>query len=664
MADVLPYNVSHPEYGKWVTGFDSFDMENYPSEIKTLRLYSEKKTIDYDEYAVISKLIYKNLYLDVEEISIECNYQNITKPFVYSSQNKEWTCTLDVEDVTGFEFDLILQDDIGNTLRKSYQIPGKPFVVDTDNSYKYIGSDLPFGNIVLVMQDEQGNYSGGNYGEGKINQGVEGYPLLRTGNLFGPISQTKIPKNMELEVNTDLPEIQIKSVTGEKLEKDDYKITVTIDETAWDNYSEIIFRHHNKQYHTAYTQTLERGITCISFNEATGNLWHKVTDIEIWGVKDGARSNISTVSWPEKAFQFMDDANSYDNIPPVISSEYNYMNIAYAAYWHTWDPMQMYDYIAFCDAYDSPSGIDEITWTIDDGNKVYTGARYEYISYRKNNVSDRDDTSFSGYLIPVWDMDKDKVKVRLTVKDGNNNTSSFTKQVNFVKTPRFEIDLGSYDWGNCKTNLVATKVSGCNPIMFWRVGVYKLVSDSDTAYNGRWVLCDGASKNMGQIDFSNQPEESSDAYIYSNIQLPKNSFIKIVTTACWRGTTATEEYGISDSYYAYTLSEDEDSYSNFETDFLLTGDEGVIVGSNKPVFVQAYVTKRPYEEVKNWTVDDWEHRHKHVYTQLIPFSNNDRTPKFYEYPQDEIDEGDCFVVIARYATDETPVRMSKVHVKE
>ena len=665
MKDVLPYNVDHNEYRSWGLGFSYFDKTNYDTEIKTLRLFSERKSLEYDPNAVISKLIYKNFYLDIHQISIDCVYQDTPRPFVYNEGTKEWTYTLtDVEDVTGFKFDITLQDDMGNTLTKSYQIPGKSFVINTDNTYTYLGSDYPFGNIVVIKEDEQGNYYG--YNSERMSQSEEGYAVLRTGNLFGPMNETKILPNNQMAQDDSLPPVQIESVDFEKLEKNYYRMTVNINESAWDTYSTIAIRHYNPGYASPYYSIFEQGSTQFTFTEHTSQLWNYATQIDVWGVKGGARSAIAQTTCPDKPLKDMEDSYTYDNMPPNITSVDNYMNIVYAAYYNMYDPTQIFDYIAFCDAFDVPGYIDNenVTWTIDDGNKVYTGARYErYISYRKNNVSDHDDTSFSGYFIPVWDMDKDKVKVRLTVKDGNNNTSSFTKQVNFVNTPYFEIDLGSYDWGNSKTNLIAKKVPGCNPIMFWRVAVYKLVSEN-YAYNARWILCEDASKNMGQIDFSAHPDESENSYTFTDVQLPKNSFIKIVTTACWRGTTATEEYGISDSYYAYTLSEDEDSYSNFETDFLLTGEEGVIVGSNKPVFVQTYITKRPYEECKNWTIADWEHRHKHVYTQLIPFSNNDKTPKFYEYPQYEIDEGDCFVVIARYATDEIPERISKVHVKE
>ena len=74
----------------------------------------------------------------------------------------------------------------------------------------------------------------------------------------------------------------------------------------------------------------------------------------------------------------------------------------------------------------------------------------------------------------------------------------------------------------------------------------------------------------------------------------------------------------------------------------------VFVISDAPTFVHTIVTKYPLSECQNWTVEQWEHNHKHFGDKYMEFTANP-TAKKYTIPVDSIDTEDCYVVIAHFA---------------
>ena len=104
----------------------------------------------------------------------------------------------------------------------------------------------------------------------------------------------------------------------------------------------------------------------------------------------------------------------------------------------------------------------------------------------------------------------------------------------------------------------------------------------------------------------------------------------------------------------------------------------VLITSDAPVLVHTMVTSRPYSECSTWTLYDWEQYRKEAGLTVLQFTpddehtitdsqgqsytvnTGDHSPKRYEIP-DEIEEGQCYCVIAYFA-DGTPV-MSNVMQK-
>ena len=80
-----------------------------------------------------------------------------------------------------------------------------------------------------------------------------------------------------------------------------------------------------------------------------------------------------------------------------------------------------------------------------------------------------------------------------------------------------------------------------------------------------------------------------------------------------------------------------------------SSNKSVAIGSNAPVMVHTLVTTAPYSECKDWCIEEWEHYKKTLNQQELIFSSSDHSPKRYSIPYDDINEGECYCVIAWFA---------------
>ena len=105
----------------------------------------------------------------------------------------------------------------------------------------------------------------------------------------------------------------------------------------------------------------------------------------------------------------------------------------------------------------------------------------------------------------------------------------------------------------------------------------------------------------------------------------------------------------------------------------------VLITSDAPVLVHTMVTSRPYSECSTWTLYDWEQYRKELGLTVLQFTpdeehtitdsqghtykvnTGDHSPKRYDIPLEDIDDNQCYCVIAYFA-DGTSV-MSQVMQK-
>ena len=134
--------------------------------------------------------------------------------------------------------------------------------------------------------------------------------------------------------------------------------------------------------------------------------------------------------------------------------------------------------------------------------------------------------------------------------------------------------------------------------------------------------------------------------------LPENQYVRIITA-------------LNDNHSpsSYLFTGDPGSGQN---DLFLPGgfENTYAIVSDAPVFVHTLVTSRPYEECKDWSAKEWEYYKKHLGEQVLNFTSNNTGVQAYTAPvsSNDIKPGECYIVIAHYATGRTA--MSPVMVKE
>ena len=105
-------------------------------------------------------------------------------------------------------------------------------------------------------------------------------------------------------------------------------------------------------------------------------------------------------------------------------------------------------------------------------------------------------------------------------------------------------------------------------------------------------------------------------------------------------------FGNSAPFYYYTGTKNTGEY-----DYIIKNGKdksSVLVASDAPTFVHTLVTKHSLSECEDWSVNEWEHNHKHIGDKYMDFSSNP-TARKYTIPVSEIESGDSYVVIAHFA---------------
>ncbi len=76
------------------------------------------------------------------------------------------------------------------------------------------------------------------------------------------------------------------------------------------------------------------------------------------------------------------------------------------------------------------------------------------------------------------------------------------------------------------------------------------------------------------------------------------------------------------------------------------------ISSQSPVFVQTAITWQPYEVCKDWSAEKWTYNRRIRGEKQLDFDNS-TTIKRYDIPIADIQQGQCYCVIAHFADGHT-----------
>lgn len=78
-------------------------------------------------------------------------------------------------------------------------------------------------------------------------------------------------------------------------------------------------------------------------------------------------------------------------------------------------------------------------------------------------------------------------------------------------------------------------------------------------------------------------------------------------------------------------------------------DDSVFIVSDAPIYIETIITTKPYNECKNWTIEEWDGFHHREGGDYIEFPANNPSPMRYKIPLDKINSKECYVVLAHFA---------------
>ncbi len=616
----------------------------------------------------VKKQVYKDCYVsenNLKEVSI--TYNSAVHKMNYNADSQIWNYIIsDVSDISGLCLTLTIEDDYGHRATKNFSFPDVPSLInigcvntysDTYNAFFQTFSEVT--NIISVYdRTDSSEQTTRRYNVSDENS----LSITMTGNnneysdyiysdyrfffindyLAGNITQP-ISVNDAKSVNSNLSPVVIKEASIVPSDDGEFLIlNVEIDATQrnpWNDYDSIIVQHCLMTQNITTFVFSKNSLKEQFYLSFTNRRYVNPNGVKLIGVTSEDISPDAEYDGEKfpKEWYFLGTPSENPDVyekrkPTIFNGDIGYKSISAVYETDSLTVPDRYDYIIPSLVTDSESGIKKITvdtngslWSYTENEFLYDDeitwlwAEGEYLSL------------FGTYVIPhVWDVDKELNSLTIKYYDAYNNCSEWSGNVVSIKVPSFSIKNGT-------TNTFVSKGSDVQ-LYQWHLGVAKL--DSST---NKW----SKHSELSTVPVESTDENGRKIYTYSSVTLPSNQFVKVVGTASLENDLRCTNFGNSAPLYFYTGS----TKNSRDYDYILNNGSSkstVLVASDAPTFVHTLVTKRSLSECQDWTVDEWEHNHKHIGDKYMDFSTNP-TAKKYSIPVGLMDSGDCYVVIAHFA---------------
>ena len=651
----------------------------YGHQLITEDEYTEKLRAIKLNY--LNKQVYKNCNAVESNLTVSLTYNGNTRNMSLDSTKNRWTHTLEnITDTSGLSLTLKVTDDLGNSTTKAFNFPKKPkcvFLQDdeawnlvfpqSDNYIASLGNDSnDFDKIFVVPseKDDEKSLTSYNYSSScnlsTLKDSPKSYKFMPLkGSLFGELSDEISTANVNQKTLTPVKVKDAKLIYNMNDNNICAEITMDTSEgNPWDTYNSIFAQYATnskydlEEYHPNNDQPtsqaeLEKNATSITFkinlvykqkvyvrligkrgNELSHDAEYGTTDSPsswyyVCNPSDSPKNDLIPPQKEEEGYLIA----SYNNTLEYLDSRYP-VNPTSLADWDFNRIVELYDYIIPVFVYDTESGVKKIEITTNDVKWIHT-----------DSILQRFNFNLKGYSYacpPNWDVDKELNSLSIKYYDGNNNCFEWSGTFISAKIPSFSMQSGS---------LVSEEYND-GTLYCWRLGIDRFDA-STNSWNYRT-----------EINTDTEPTQSAGTnggkvytYSSSSLSLPADTFVRITATAALENTYNTTNFGNSAPYIYYTGS----TKNTGTYDYVIANGRdktSVLVASDAPTFVHTLITKHPLADCENWSVAEWEHKHKHTGDKYMDFTSNTTAQK-YTIPVSKIEKGDCYVVIAHFADGTT-----------
>lgn len=548
------------------------------------------------------------------------------------------------EDVS--DFTITVEDKIGNIVKKTFTLPPKPIFdgysvnagIDIDG---YIScSDTMITSTDFRAWDNKNPYSFFIPNKPENYEGPFNIRTIKDG-LFSKESDiiTIYPNASTFNYN-ESTQYELK-VSYKPVEPESLEVTYTLEnaDEIWANENTKnvwIFNPNGSSREKIMFNKNESSITLTVSSQT--DMWTQQTKVVLYVQK--SYFEVDTQSFTFPAINTLPDHTKLDNYPPKPKS----FSLLHLENLNAENDYGNY-YLPFEQCKDNQTGIKSCYFWSTNYPEKTNGLNYLF----------RGIQNISYYLrIPTYELEPEEngyAQVYLEITDNNDNKATVYSAVKIVDIP--QIGLDTIGLGPVSSTLHLASSGYGNRLYQKEIFIFKLV-------NNKWELFKTINNNdINESDPYIDPDDPKMAnlYIYdADTTLDNNCAYKVYTKAkLLRNSIDDRDYGYSTPEYFVTAD-----YSSGESpsgDYILSGDDGILIHSDKPVFVHTVVTKRPYSECKNWQYYDWEHNNKKQNETLLEFTENSSAKK---YSYDNIEAGKYFVGIVYFSNgivQMTPIKI-------
>ena len=677
------------------TDLSGIQLMNSSDNLYTIRF--DDTVIDEDileEDTVFNKKVYGECSIPTEQLSVSIDYYDaagkekhktfaseelslVYEGFIQAIGDFEipyTTCRyttilegFDNENIGGKSITMVVVDDIGNKTERIFTFPKKPVVgrIEKSQPYGYWQAIFYFSTFeqgdILYYKKVNGGWSRGLYEYLNRSGGELDYSYqvqFCRDSLYGPVSE---PFDWTMEVDSIDPVALTDSISYSRNSSPHYvNVTVNLPADTWgtdgSNYDQIYFNSYwtSTEYPYPTKVFFTKPQTSVTFVYNVELLYRRGVNLTVYGAKGNAVSTGTNKTFDPPA------SYEYDNVDPYLNTS---VNGSYQNYLKVFNSTEDYysgnntrlddcaSNLLLFQTNDEQSGLDYFTIKPEGMDKSYKLDAGEYTFY---------DSDLLISYVPFWDMDETSIStdpwgfkyslcnVEIAVYDKKQNSKSVNKNVFFYHIPKvIKVDK------NADPSYISFVQESLGIKYFnWHYTVYRLDYDNDSKqYEWNAIKTEKIVHSTGH--------EKIDPFILKS-SLTDDGVYKIVVNAAAIDSYSSQDnaskFGFSDPvYFCKGTCTASSSY------ILQKTKKAVLVASDGPVYVHTLVTKRPYEECKNWDEEKWEHHRRQIGECKIVVSENTAFQK-YDIPIEEIDDGDCYVVIAHFADGSTD--MSDVMVKQ
>ena len=620
--------------------------------------------------------IYGTTYYSMDDYILTCEHEG--KPGEFTPVNggtfeeQYWNCTIeDVESLENMGVTVFVQDFLGNSEQHTYFFPSDLYRIESwkDNNWFYnsfSGETLGENRSICLILDSSNSITGlkylvtyyADYQKGHSAYNYDSISLYGADNkylvmtkascgLWGEPSKTEYSINSTVEYLSKEIVLSADPVPSRSDTPDMVNIELKVEPGVWNDFDRIYAyllpsisdeAESNRFFQKKPAKFVEfefgKNSAVIEYSKE----YMKQYDAEVWvfaeknkkRTKDGKKYSLNKIVNGEC------DSTNPSLLVPFLSRE---------------------DGCLRGSVVDKESKLKSAKYIIND------------VEYPLTKASDNESTDEAWYFnIPIEEiMMNDSTEITVQVCDNADNYIEYKETIAVMTAPGWNAkDTSGPTWTFESENL--TSYFYDNYVTYKKdpsLCIYMFDPDTNSWVAGKYKNQEPSNRVLEGDNISH----SKQIYTYSYTPEEDSKFVKIVRFDSFIGFSNDSKMNEAGDYvydwrpwkyvpYAsvplYYYTGTETNSGNYDLMFPNgSSNSSVAIQSDAPVFVQTLVTDISYDECKDWSTDKWDFFKKPLNELVLDFSATDHSPKRYSIPVRQINEGQCYCVVAHFADGTT-----------